>query len=162
MLRVYSLHTFMSSAFQCCPTNTGFHSKQYFFALCKVVSANFLMDKCWLMHFEFPAFLSELYDNMLEWHFWTKVLVQIQSWTRPKVHFRSTWSWTKTFCVKKRFERLVIKFWAKYTEPLHNCDLPHVQKPRTRTRARRNFEHTWPLISDPTLHAVCNIHWLLH
>ena len=63
-----------------------------------------------------------------------KRLVQMRSWTRPKVHFRSTWSWTKTFCVKKRFERLVIKFWAKYTEPLHTCDMPHVQKPPTRTR----------------------------
>ena len=91
-----------------------------------------------------------------------KKMVQIRSWTRPKMHFRSTWIWTKAFCVKKRFEHLVIKFWVKYTKPLHNCDLPHVQKPPTRTRTRRNFGHTWPLISDPTLNTVCNIHFYIN
>ena len=28
--------------------------------------------------------------------------IQIWSWTRPKVHFQTTWSWTKTFGLKKR------------------------------------------------------------
>ena len=110
-----------------------------------------MMDKCWLMYFWFPAFLPELYDNMLEWHFWTKNGSDSEL-DATKSAFSDNLN--QNIRSKKRFEHLVIKFWANNTELVHTCDMPHVQKPRTQTRTWRNFGHTCPLIFDAALHTL--------
>ena len=80
-----------------------FYINNNFGALNELVSANFQMDSCLLMHSWSTAFFSELYDYFSDKHFWCRIVV----WLHQVV---------KTFRPKVQFEHLVIKFWAKYSE----------------------------------------------